>query len=422
MKKIFLLTVSILLVLGISTVVFSDDRSKKHEKHEKRRNHSTETTSSSSGTATTTATSGGYVAIGWNDLGMHCLNPSFKELALLPPYNTLMVQIIERGDSPKIVTSGVTVEYALVNNTTVVGKSDFWQYVEPLFGVALPVGIGLTGNGLSGTMVAVGNHFEATGIPALPFDDSMTWNPYQRAIVKVKNTAGTVIASTEVVIPVSDEMDCQKCHASGKAAAKGMNGTLESNILQLHDQEEGTTLMQRKPVLCAECHSDNALGAPGKPDVSSLSLAMHGKHMKQGKNTPGCYDCHPGKNTKCNRSGLEDMGAEGTKPNCEKCHGDLEKVTASIVAGRNPWFEEPSCTKCHDSKYSTGKALYRQSNGHGGVMCATCHNSPHAWWPSQNPLDNVQPVALQGKAGSIGKCTVCHTNNPGGDNPHEADH
>ena len=30
-----------------------------------------------------------YIVIGWNDLGMHCYNPDFQDLAVLPPYNTL---------------------------------------------------------------------------------------------------------------------------------------------------------------------------------------------------------------------------------------------------------------------------------------------------------------------------------------------
>lgn len=41
-----------------------------------------------------------YVLIGWNDLGMHCITPSYKELALLPPFNNLWVQVIQRGDPP----------------------------------------------------------------------------------------------------------------------------------------------------------------------------------------------------------------------------------------------------------------------------------------------------------------------------------
>lgn len=83
-----------------------------------------------------------YVLIGWNDLGMHCINPSYKELALLPPFNNLWVQVIQRGDPPpkKIVTPGITLEYSIVNNTTVQGKTDFWQYVYKLFNVNLPPG------------------------------------------------------------------------------------------------------------------------------------------------------------------------------------------------------------------------------------------------------------------------------------------
>ncbi|MGZ3494806.1 MAG: hypothetical protein ACXWM6_09335, partial [Thermodesulfobacteriota bacterium] len=40
---------------------------------------------------------GGYVVIGWNDLGMHCINSSYAELAVLPPFNNLRAQVIQRG-------------------------------------------------------------------------------------------------------------------------------------------------------------------------------------------------------------------------------------------------------------------------------------------------------------------------------------
>jgi hypothetical protein len=33
-----------------------------------------------------------YVLIGWNDLGMHSISPSYNTVAILPPYNNLMVQ------------------------------------------------------------------------------------------------------------------------------------------------------------------------------------------------------------------------------------------------------------------------------------------------------------------------------------------
>src|SRR5512138_2161685 len=82
---------------------------------------------------------GEYVVIGWNDLGMHCINPTFKDLAILPPYNNLWAQVIKRGDPPKVVTSGISLEYSFINNKTVVGKTDFWQYARQLFGVTLPL-------------------------------------------------------------------------------------------------------------------------------------------------------------------------------------------------------------------------------------------------------------------------------------------
>jgi len=360
------------------------------------------------------AKASGYTIIGWNDLGMHCISPRFKEMAILPPYNTLMVQVIQKGNPPRIVTTGITVEYALLNNKTVSGKTDFWQYVKDLFGIDLPEGMGLTGNGLSGKMQPAGDHFEATGIPALPYDDTMKWNPYQKAIVTLKDKNGKVIDTTEVVIPVSDEMHCEKCHASGGVAAKGINTpTVEGNILTLHDQKNGTNLMAQRPVLCAECHSSNALGTQGQQGVPSLSRAMHGKHATLGSNAPGCYDCHPGPVTQCNRSAIEEMGPSSKGPNCEKCHGNLLQMADSLNQGRQPWIEEPSCANCHKS-YSTGQNLYRNSKGHGGIYCATCHNSPHAWWPSRNSDDNYQPIKLQGKAEAIGKCSVCHTNNPSG--------
>src|SRR5512146_2588490 len=59
----------------------------------------------------------GYVVLGWNNLGMHCYNPDFSNLAILPPYNTLVAQVIKLGDPPQIITSGVVVEYSFPDNT-----------------------------------------------------------------------------------------------------------------------------------------------------------------------------------------------------------------------------------------------------------------------------------------------------------------
>ncbi len=65
------------------------------------------------------------------------------------------------------------------------------------------------------------------------------------------------------------------------------------------------------------------------------------------------------------------------------------------------------------SRESPG-TLYRKShNGHGGLYCSTCHNSPHAILPSREERDNRQTIALQGMTGTLRNCTVCHGYVPG---------
>jgi hypothetical protein len=41
-----------------------------------------------------------------------------------------------------------------------------------------------------------------------------------------------------------------------------------------------------------------------------------------------------------------------------------------------------------------------------------CHGSTHAVTPTVVAADNVQAIGLQGHAGVIDTCTVCHINRP----------
>lgn len=381
---------------------------------------------------------GNFVVIGWNDLGMHCISPRYSQVAILPPYNNLWAQVIKRGDPPQVVTTGVTLEYSIVNNRSVRGKTDFWRYAKQLFGVALPEGVGLTGNRLTGTLKAVGNHFEATGIPVLPKDDSMVWNPYQIALLTLKNKAGGALKQVRVVVPVSDEIHCDQCHQQGGDATMnlpldpvtGLGGTpdVDLNILMVHDYYHGvdgvtsvgTDLVGTQPVLCAKCHSSNALRAPGVAGVKSMSLAMHGWHNGVDRAPDAtCYSCHPGELTQCLRTGIAGMGYLGSVPSCQSgsCHGGIAGMGNPE---RTDWVTEPSCEQCHGPNYTTGSELYRHAQGHGGLICAACHNSPHAWWPSKLWTDNLQPQKLQHSPRSLGDCSVCHTRKLEGTNPHVA--
>ena len=358
------------------------------------------------------ATNMTYVALAWNDLGMHCLNPTFDKAVILPPYNTVWVQVIKRGNPPQIVTAGLTVEYSLQNNTYSYGKRSyggFWDNMQQLFGLTLPHDQGLNledpniHNGLSGTMVVKGDHFQVNGMPVVPVDDNLNWNPYQVANITVRDSGtNAVLVQTTATVPTSDEMNCAKCH-----------GTTDPllDVLQKHDDEQGTNLVASRPVLCAGCHGDPALGQTG-PGTSGryLSRAMHGFHADKGA---ACYDCHPGATTKCSRSTAH-TAADG---NCITCHGTMSDLATSIANGsRTPWVNEPKCATCHPgvAEVDTATNLYRNANGHNGLSCPACHGSPHAMVPTSQTSDNAQAVQYQTTIAPIGDCKVCHATSQGG--------
>jgi hypothetical protein len=362
------------------------------------------------------ASNSAYIVVAWNDLGMHCLNPSYDTAVILPPYNTVWAQVLKRGNPPQVVTSGLTVSYRIINNTTSQGKGlfyQFWTYAQTLFGAspALDKGLNLddplVSNGLSGSMIAKGDHFQVSGIPVVPYNDGSTVrNPYQVAEITVKDSSGTIVALTRATVPTSEEINCGKCHAVGGSVTQVFN-----DVLTRHDAKHGTTLVSQKPVRCSTCHGSPALKAPLNPGISYLSFAIHNSHATRGA---ACYDCHPGATTQCNRS-TKHTAADGNCTNAG-CHGSMANVASTISAGRVPWLSEPKCVTCHTAvpQVDTGTTLYRNAIGHGGVYCAGCHGSPHAMVPSNQPADNYQALQYQGLAVVLGDCRVCHISSRGG--------
>lgn len=368
-----------------------------------------------------TNAAGDYVVLAWNDLGMHCYNPDFQDLAVLPPYNTLWAQVIRVGDPPELITSDVNVSFLFEDNTYSVGKTNFWDYEDQLFGVDLPPNVGLTGIGLAGAMTPEDGYFIAEGIPLTEFSDSAPAipAPYQVATVIVTDaTTNEELARTHPVAPVSTEMHCDNCHFDGGVGGIA-TGRVETNILTLHDEEvdeyppghEGP-LMDRRPILCAECHATNALGAPGVEGVPNLSKAIHSKHNEAVPNTlEGCYNCHPGPTTQC----LRDVMSTEHSMDCVDCHGTMEDVAENP----DPWLNEPRCDACHsDPGYEQNEPLYRMSFEHGDIYCAGCHDSPHAIAPSREPNDQIKFLDLQGTPGTLATCTVCHATAPTAPGPH----
>ena len=152
--------------------------------------------------------------------------------------------------------------------------------------------------------------------PFLEESPQKSVNYFSGNMKDAKNPYNFVVAQTKATIPTSDEINCAKCHGSTDTF---------SDIIEAHDEGENTSLMSNKPVLCAGCHGSPALGTVGSGTSGKyLSQAIHGFHSSKGAE---CYDCHPGKNTQCNRS----KAHTGTDGNCTTCHGTMSVIASSIA-------------------------------------------------------------------------------------------
>ncbi len=452
-----------------------------------------------------------HQVLAFNDLGMHCADLDYSTFVILPPFNVVHSQIIERGSIPRIQNiSEVNVSYRAVKDATgsinstsqnqagAVEKTNFWDinpdtgntYVFDLFGLNPPPDEGLAfGQRMPGILNPYTandpqpfNHFDsdkewfaADGVPILPIDNAGQLNAYPLMRVSATNPdTGKTLASLDVVLPVASEADCQNCHAAGEVAAPAAspidfilpddindpNSVLQAakhNILALHDDKHGTRLLNETPVLCAGCHYSAALDLAGtgpageQLDNDTMSGVMHGHHGQltdpdtgerlfptDGTLEETCYQCHPGKVTKCLRGAMGGAGIE-----CKDCHGSMLAVGSNM---RVPWVDEPRCESCHtgdavshlgddirlsqawdddiniatprlaaNKRFSeNNNTLYRNSLGHGNVACEGCHGSTHAIWPNAlaSANDNLAAIQLQGHTGSIIECSTCHTSLP----------
>jgi hypothetical protein len=345
----------------------------------------------------------GYTLLAWNDLGMHCYDGSdFSVFSILPPYNNLNAQLIKNeGTTNKHIRSGVSITYEALSyngsiNTKSSTKTNFWDYLSSLFpGTTSVADVGLTGNKTPSYLPqamafnATHNWFEADGIPIVNRDDNNRTNYYPMVKVIAKNSSGITLATADVVLPVSDEMDCAKCHASTVTStdAKPIAGWENSvdvlkdyklNILKLHDEKHPIntsdlsairakgyaynaslyeTAKAGTPILCASCHKSNALKTTGIGNARSLTSSLHLKHasvidpssglaLSNTLNRSSCYSCHPGAATECLRGAMG--SAKDTSGNqtmqCQSCHGTMHDVGNPTRIG---WLDQPNCQVCH---------------------------------------------------------------------------
>ncbi|HMP81568.1 MAG TPA: PKD domain-containing protein [Verrucomicrobiota bacterium] len=407
--------------------------------------------------------------LGWNNLGMHCMDSDYSVFSILPPYNTIECQLVV---SNRLVTNaGVyTVTYQAVAdptgsiNTTAMGKGNFYQYDELLFGVNLTNEAGLAGWAMPGTnntpqlmafertnsAVRV-DWWRAEGIPIAPYDDAGRKNTYPMMRLIAKRGA-TPIATNDIVLPVSDEMDCRLCHASGtQAAAQPAAGWVWSanperdyrlNILRLHDESQFSqhaalynaalaakgfnpqglyrgVVADGKPVLCAACHASEALGTGSYSNIPPLTAAIHSHHapvtdpelgitLDNSLNREACYRCHPGSTTKCLRGAMgASVASNGMlSMQCQSCHGNMSHVGA---ANRVGWLNEPNCQSCHvGNALANGGVRFTSSFIDTNWTVRAAVDSTFATDPNTPPSTNGYSLYRFSSGHGNLQCSACH--------------
>ena len=145
-----------------------------------------------------------WTVLGWNDLGMHCMDSDYSVFSILPPFNNVRAQVIDPAGH-LVSGSNVHLSYEAVAdpdgsiNTTSIGKTGFWSFTLPLFGLTLSPDHGLAGCSMPGAgnlaqpmSFDTGRQwFAAEGVPITPYDDAGHKNPYPLMRLVVRDALGT---------------------------------------------------------------------------------------------------------------------------------------------------------------------------------------------------------------------------------------
>lgn len=404
----------------------------------------------------------GYILVAWNDLGMHCTDGSdFSVSTILPPYNNIHAQLKNRSGALVTNPTGITVTYQAVAdpaasiNTTSVGKTNFWNYVGILFGATPAPDVGLAGKAMPGSINVPQamdwdpSHawFHAEGVPIVPYDDAGHKNYYPMMRIVAKNNTGTVLAQTDIVLPVSDEMDCRTCHQSGSGpGAKPPSGwvydanqarDVKFNVLRLHDARQMSnpaftaalatagfspngleaTVRGGKALLCQRCHTTNALPGSGIAGISPMTQAMHAFHahvvdptngqtLDASTNRSACYRCHPGSATKCLRGAMGDaVAADGSMLiQCQGCHAGMSAVGAT---GRQGWLDVPNCQSCHSGTATLNAGFIRYTDSFASPGVPRQPADPTFATNPNTPSTGLSMYRFSSGHGGL-QCEACH--------------
>lgn len=373
--------------------------------------------------AAAVSTSGNYVILASNDLGMHCACPGVGNFLLLPPFNTLRAQAFQRGSDPVALgdTSRYRMTYTILENTDANLQADpyFADWIKwspKLFPGFLPIRAdgrvqSISGATLSGDMTVKagsGAWWEVVGVPAFPVVTGTATDimvdplggpnrtPYLTGRIQLLDKAtNAVLATDDITVPVAFG-GCCSCHLKvaesyGYANATPADsfkvmGWLHSNkgeagkidFAKLDPTGDGTA----GPIRCSWCHWDPAMGeaaAPGLPNVWPNYSILAGANFTKADVRVSQYTFSDVLHRWHAQSSvvLGSYDANIAK-NCYDCHPGnnvncyRDTHTTKTINGNAIW-----CTDCHGdlNQRIAQKQMDKPWSDTTLPKCSTCHGS-----------------------------------------------
>ncbi len=362
---------------------------------------------------TSAAGDGDHVVLAFNDLGMHCADLGSYPFSVLPPFNTVNAQVVQKGTTganrPRLLDdSAVRLRYSAASNpndpvgadsinstsqnypagspanTATLRKTDFWDAfagsgstiaallfpgLDPLPDEGLQT-IANTDHGRY--MPGIGDpyfandpqdfsgfdpsmaRFTAQGIPMTSVDDKGRLNSYPLMRVQAADAnSDRILATTDAVVPVSTEVDCRDCHSLGKVGAD-------------------LTARLYGPQFIAAASADRVdAEAAAKHNILALHDFKHGTNFVVDDQPVLCAGCH-------RSNALADVGGPGGDPFVDSMsqamhgfHGRLQLDSHGNLMrdnlGEPVLIDPPVMTGNESQLLATGPGIPMEAN------CFSCH-------------------------------------------------